>query len=778
RRYATANDLALDLQRFLDNEPVQARPPSNLYRLQKLVRRHRGAFAAAAAVIIALTAGAGLSLWQALRATRAEHAALQAQQREVALRHQAEHERERAERERASARLNEYVADINLAQQSWTAGNLGRALQLLDKHRPKTGEPDLRGFEWRYLWQLCQGDPHTTLPDQGEAVQSLAYSPDGRLLAVGLWEKLSVWNLQTRTCIATLPKGGLSLAFTPDGRSLISASASTVRVWDTSDWSERLALPENSGPISLSANGTRLATVTRNGVRVWDTANWREVHFAPEAFAPIALSADGRLLATDTRAGLTIWPLGHASAPRVMEDSTNLFGRLGRFFRNDRAVVFSPDGRHLLAPRNSLSERGVFVVSVWDTTTGREAVMPDDPEHVEHTGAISAIVFSPTDPILATASRDHSIRLWDFERRQRIAIRQGHLSEVWTLALSPDGQQIASGAKDGSVKLWPTREPAKTDLIPGKWQLVAFSTDNKTVAALTPDRFLVFLNVLTGEVEHQFAPPGAPERGRPRFGPPPVALTADFRQLVQGAERGSIQIIDTATRETAVLNSPDGRVDALALSGDGHLLVTAARERPIRLWNLQTRTNAVIEAEAQRLLLSPDGRTLATFARRDSVQLWDVATLTLRTNLAVELPPGFAVFPGATFSPDGRLLAMLTEDDTIDLWDTGTGALFGTCVGHKQGVFSAAFSPDGKTLATASDDSTIKLWNVATQQELLTIRRLGGSMRELLFAPDGSMLVGVRGLMSRTGGLRFYRAPLFSQTDPPPPGRPRAEAGR
>jgi WD40 repeat protein len=80
-------------------------------------------------------------------------------------------------------------------------------------------------------------------------------------------------------------------------------------------------------------------------------------------------------------------------------------------------------------------------------------------------------------------------------------------------------------------------------------------------------------------------------------------------------------------------------------------------------------------------------------------------------------------------------------------------------------VRAVAFSPDGRTLASASDDSTLKLWNVTTQQELLTIRRLGGNMSELLFSPDGQVLVSAGGFPSQSEGLRFYRAPLFSETD-------------
>ncbi|HTD67302.1 MAG TPA: hypothetical protein VK846_12310, partial [Candidatus Limnocylindria bacterium] len=97
--------------------------------------------------------------------------------------------------------------------------------------------------------------------------------------------------------------------------------------------------------------------------------------------------------------------------------------------------------------------------------------------------------------------------------------------------------------------------------------------------------------------------------------------------------------------------------------------------------------------------------------------------------------------------------------------DTATGKLLGACFGHKQDVFSIAFSPDSKTLATASDDSTLKLWNVATQQELLTIRRLGGALRGLVFSPDGQVLVGGGSFSQQSGGLRFYHAATASRSD-------------
>ena len=222
RRYATANDLTADVQRYLEGDTVLARPPSNVYRLRKFLRRNRGAVSAAAAIVLTLLAGIIISTWQAVRATSAERTAESAQKLEAGL-------RRRAERESASARLNEYIADINLAQQSWAAENYGRAVQLLNKHRPAAGQPDLRGFEWRYLWQLTRGDEHEAFPNQGEAVPAVAIAPSGEFIVVGSERRLNIWNVRTKAAAGTYRGGATALAFLPDGKSLIVAGGGSSR---------------------------------------------------------------------------------------------------------------------------------------------------------------------------------------------------------------------------------------------------------------------------------------------------------------------------------------------------------------------------------------------------------------------------------------------------------------------------------------------------------------------------------------------------------------------
>jgi hypothetical protein len=285
RRYETASDLAKDVQRHLDSEPVLARPPTRRYRVQKLIRRNRGAFTAAFLIAGALLVGSGVSIWQAVRATHAERNALSAQRQEANL-------RAHAERESAIARLNEYDADIALAAQSFTDGNYRRGVRLLEKHRPTPGAADLRGFEWRYLWQVAQGDEHFALPDQGSSVQSLAFSPSGEALAIGSQEKLNIWNIRSASVITTLPRssGGAPaagrdqyhqcsgragsaqrLSFQTVSRSS-PAAGQAVRVWSTETWTEQRTLAEAGGSFVLSDDGTRLARTkrgpSRSGLRV------------------------------------------------------------------------------------------------------------------------------------------------------------------------------------------------------------------------------------------------------------------------------------------------------------------------------------------------------------------------------------------------------------------------------------------------------------------------------------------------------------------------------
>ncbi len=751
RRYESASELAMDIQRYLANEPVLARPPSRLYRFEKFVRRNRGILAAVASVALAMLGGTAVSLWQAVRATRAEHEA-------VISRGQEERLRREAERQRAAARLNEYVADINLAQQAIIAGNYGRAVQLVTKHRPPPGETDLRGFEWRYLWQLCQGDDHVPLPGQEDSVQSLALSPDGQFAAVGLRHAWSVWNVRTRTLVHRENRGALSVAFSPDGSRLFTADTEAVRIWSLPDWSELRVLPRNAAPFALSPDGSRLATTSRGGVRLWNTADWTELRRLPGAAGPMAFSPDGRTLAANGRNGLTLWSGETGEVRARLADSANLFFLGGWWFGGGAMMAFSPDGKFFVAPQNRPSKRGVFVLNLWEVASGKAVgVMPEDPERTEHTGIVTALAFSPDGRTLATGSMDHSIRFWDFAARRRTVTLHGHRNEVWALALSADGKTLISGGKDGSVNLWTSQRPPPRDFLPGAFRPLAFSPDSRTLAVMIGEAKVGFLDWNDGAMQRELALAREPFRFWPA-----VSLSADLLTLAQGLADGTVRIWNTADGTAKAIRVGDRPVDSVALSPDARSLVTGGRGQPLRWWNLRTLTHTDLEAEAMRVLFSPDGGTLAIFERGNVIQLRDTANRALRVRIETDTE----LMPVAAFSADGARLAtsgVAGADHIVQVWDTATGRHLGDFRGHKQGVQAVAFSPDGRTLASASDDSTLRLWNVATRQELLSFLRLGGRPTDLLFSPDGRGLVGASPPALEMAGLLLYRAPTFDE---------------
>jgi WD40 repeat protein len=511
----------------------------------------------------------------------------------------------------------------------------------------------------------------------------------------------------------------------------------------------------------------------RDGVKIWNVAIWEEVATLRNASSPFSFSPDGKKLAADSRdGGIMVWNIDSNDAGVPLDNSTNLFIR----FRGERALAFSPDGKFVVAARNVLSERRVFVLSIWDSESGEEVgTMPSDPERVEHTSSITSIAFSPDGQTFATASLDYSIRLWDFDKRQHVATLQGNLNEVRTIAFSRDGETIVSGGRDGSVKLWPTRPVPHDEEMSGARLPLGFSNDGNVLAALSRTNSVLFFNLNTGEAEKEFQLDIPRQRGGPGgFGPPPgpggpgfrgitPSISADLKILAMLAPDGAIKLWNTETRETQILSVPDRSISMLALSPDGKILVTEGWGN-VRWWNLRQGTNSILPTEGNHPLFSADSRTLALFTRDNGVEIWNVATRSLRTTLSVESMQMFGASGSpVSFSPDGKLLAVASQDDSIALWDVDAAKLIGTLVGHKQGVFTVAFSPDGKTLASASDDSTLKFWNVATQQELLTVRRLGGGLRALTFSRDGRTLVAGTSSALLTGGLRVFHAPSLRE---------------
>lgn len=752
RRYSTAQELAADLERFLQHEPVLASPPGSAYRLKKAYKRHRGAFIAAAIILASLIGGIGISLRQAVRATKAERAAEAGQIRESLLRKKAELESSRALQNLDQAKLNEYIADINLAHQSILAGNLVRGKNLLKKYLTSPPVTDLpSSFEWRFLWKLSQGDEQQLFVKEASSIFSLA--AHDHLLAVGMRDAIHVYDLRTGSLVKAISKSGVNLNFSANSL-LASAGFRGLRMWDSSDWSETMFLPDLSRSFSLAKNGTLLAGMSSSGVKIIKNPSGERIAILKDALPPFGFSPDGKVIAGHSKDGLGLWSSTTGELIRIFQDSKQL---PAHGIPDLPVLQFSPDGKWVVVARNSLHKETVFALEVWETSSGEHAAtLPGARERVEHTGTVSGMAFSSDGSLLATGSWDHSVRLWDIEQKRSVEHLLGNVAEVWTVEFAPGDKAVISGAKDGTVRLWPVKQPRNESAVEEITFSIGFHDGSRYLLANRRDGSIGLYNLRTREFEQSldFGEPKLPGLGL-------RALSRDGKVMAYSTGGHSVSILNLESKGKIDVRAELRKVETVTLSRDGAFLLCGSWGGPLQYWDLRKHSEPK-EIQGLRGFFAEDGSSLVIITR-NGFEVRSVEAAELKNSHTIEPP----IHHTTALSPDGTILAAASNREDIEnairLWDTRTAKLIGVCSGHIQSISSLAFSPDGKTLASSSSDSTLRLWNVRTQQQLLSFDQLDAPIGDLLFSPDGQYLIA-RKAGSAVSAVQIFEAPLESSS--------------
>ena len=769
RRYETANGLAADLGRHLNHEPVVARPPSTAYRLHKAFRRNKLAFIAAIAVAVALLLGFGVSTWQAFVARKAQWETEEARNGERQQRFEAQAAQKTAENERQRAEANaqksrnaaiqsrrsQYAADLFAATAEVEKGKYSGARSFLREYFPRDGLEELRGFEWRYFWQLSAGQQLNTYPMSGEVID-LAWSPDGGMLAAGGSDRtvklLRPGTGEVLNVFTNNSDWNVSVAFSHDGNGLVAAGSRTpVRLWDVQDGRLLLTLTNYlSARIACSPVDPLLAVGTggdwwaQRGSNVYlvDLPSGKELRALPNAGDRAVFSRDGKRLATANggqfpKQSVILWDVESGQKRQVLGNQRQVLG-----------MAFSADD-HLLAVGTRLGE-----VTLWNL---------DDFTHVtlrEATGDYArSVAFSPDGRWLAVAMLTQEVEIWEVATRRLSERLRGHSWEVNAVAYSPDGSQLSSASRDGTIRFW-NPNPGTQKLLPGvrlsPKGFPLFSPSSRWLAAPMQNGDLHLIDTTTSDWNTRTV--------LPKAGLPQAFSRDDSTLLSLVSEARTLHRWDTASntlQSTTRLETTNASWLCSSITPDGNLLALA---NLTLLEIFDTRTGRRVDRLARpgyvdAVALSRDGRFLA-FSVNGTCTLWDIAARQPLWTVRGHRDRIHAV----RFSPDQKVIATGSWDSNVRLWDATTGKEQAVLTGHRAGLLNCVFAPDGRTLATKSDDRTIKFWNMATFREVGSIQmEYGGQVAGpfLAFSPDGQMLAA----HDSGDGLLCWRVPALAAID-------------
>jgi WD40 repeat protein len=565
------------------------------------------------------------------------------------------------------------------------------------------------------LWQIADGQPRQFLRGHTSRVWSLAWSPDSQMLASGSEDQWGVrlWDVKTGNCLVILQGDRShptkSVTWHPDGQILASCGDSNqIWVWDVhrrgllrtlqghSDWTVSVAWSPDG---KILASGSQDQTI-----RLWDVHTGQCLKTLSEHHNivwSVAWSPDGTRLASGSEdQSIKIWDVSSGQCLQTLSVHCSVL-----------SVSWNRDGEMLASGNTDQS------VKIWDTQTGQCFKTWSG-----HTNAVWAMAWSPDGQILASGC-DQTVRLWDVQQGQCMKTWQGYSNSVFAVVWSPDGQTLASSSGDKRVRLWDVQQGRCMKSLAGchNFHGLAWSPDGKTLAIASFDATVRICNPVTSQCLKTLAGHHAWVWA--------VAWSPDGQILASASNDKTVRLWDVSTGDCLkVLQGHSSHIWTIAWSPDGQTLASGSHDRTIRLWNAQTGDCLQVltghTAWVQSVGWSSDGQILASGCDDQTIRLWDASTGDCLTLLQGH---GDMVRTVA-WSLDGQILASGSEDQTIRLWDASTGECLKILEGHSAQVGSVAWCPvadienPDRILASSSADETIKLWNAITGECLKTLR--------------------------------------------------------
>lgn len=745
-RYASAQELADDLERFLERKTIRARPPGVLERTTKWARRRPAAAALAAVSILAVAALWAGTLWHARTLAAALH--------ESELhRRQAETNEQRAIEREESLKQNQYAVSVKQASEALKSGNLASALQLLSPYQENAQEAHRRGFEWSYLWDQLHHSDLATLKGHTKQVNMVGYSSDDKLLVSASDDgTVRVWDGQTHKLITTLAghsKCVNEFAFAPDDRWLATASCDgTVKIWDMSTLQEKETFIDLGEPVwcvAVSPDGKTIATGSgsapdpNNGTRliIWDVekhSRIREPAAKDLRVASVAFSPDGTNIVTAGGNFVRVWSTENG---RELANAAHFGANCVRYSRDGSIFV-------------SAGIASAPTVVLWEPPLGLKTVFR--PQF-----RANSVAISDDNSLVAAGTNGSTIELWDTTTASRRGFLYGHRDWLRAIAFRHDGRRLVTGGNGNAsspfVKVWDvTKEPGlecHVKLPSRNIQSVEFDQSFTKIAVRDADSVIRLWNFATEQVERSLGT----ERSDHFFsGANHACFSQNGIYVAASSFDGEVDVWDVSSgNRVAALRSTLGDVFNLRFSVDGRRLIglvsppipNGSGTVGVIAWDVSNWT--LREEKTLVHLTGSDGvQTAAVHPYGDIVAVGTAKAIMLYSlstgQLLASLDARYAWKSKLDFFADGDLLICGVNDGYAILWDWRKGVELRRFVGNSGSVHAFTLSPDGKTLAMGDGEGIVRFWDPHSGQELLRLETAASDVAALQFSADGKRL--------------------------------------
>ncbi len=487
--------------------------------------------------------------------------------------------------------------------------------------------------------------------DFSEGINSVAFSPDGKTLAITSGKEVFLIAFSNGEKLQTFKGHGdevVSAVFAADGKQLATASNDkTIKIWDITanfDGKERQTLRGHSGEVTsvaFSRDGKQLASASAdNTVKLWNMEG-KELSTLKghgDKVTAIAYAPDDQSLAS-------------ASIDKTVK-LWSIEGKELQTFKGHsevvRSIAFAIDGKSLA------SASGDKTVKIWNIDGMRVLTLKG------HSKGIRDIAFSPDSQRIVSASADKTMKMWSSDGKE-LKTFSGHAQVVRSVAFAPDGQKIASASYDDTIKIW-DMAGQELQTITGHSSVVnavVFSPNGKYLASASLDMTVKLWNIEGKEVQSISDNIGETLN---------IAFSPDSKKLVLVGTDKTVRIWDIESKTLEVLGQHTERINSVAFSNDGKYIASASADKTIKIW-------------------SSDGKELRTLKGHNDA----IATV--------------------AFSADSQQLASASADKVIKVWSINGNEIY-TLRGHDEAISNVTFANNGKYLASASNDGTVILWNI------------------------------------------------------------------